>query len=155
MSAATRPSQEERARLAQAYRATTYRVHAPGGDIDLRLGAASATLELLLKEAGATCWAIVTAWNPQSHAQDDATNAAAQAELERRLALAGYRCLPGENLADDGGWPPEPTRFVFGMTAEAAQEWGSSFGQHAVVVGTGTGAPQLLWCVEGTERAAS
>lgn len=151
MSAATRPPDGARARLAQAYRATTYRVHAPGGDLDLRLGAASAALEGLLQEAGAVCWAIVTAWNPQSHAQDAATNAAAQAELERRLAQAGYRSLPGENIADDGGWPPEPTRFVFGMTAEAAQECGRSFGQHAVVVGSGAGAPQLLWCEEGSE----
>jgi hypothetical protein len=156
MSAATRPSQEGRARLARAYHATTYRVHAPGGDLDLRIGAPSATLEVLLKKSGAMCWAIVTAWNPQLHAQslaqDAATNALAQAELERRLAQAGYRSLPGENIADDGGWSPEPTRFVFGMMAETAQEFGRSFGQNAVVVGSGAGVPKLLWCAEGTER---
>lgn len=153
MSAATRSPDGERARLTQAYHATTYRVHAPGGGIDLRLGAASAALEGLLKAAGARYWAIVTACNPQSQAQDEATNAAAQAELERRLAQAGYCSFPGENIADDGGWPPEPTRFVFGMTAEAAQECGRIFGQNAVVVGRGAGAPQLLWCEEGTEGA--
>ncbi len=143
------------AALAEAYRATTYRVHAPGGAIDLRVGQASPALDGLLIEQGAACWAIVTAWNPQSRPQCESENTAAQAALERQLAQAGYRCLPAENIADDGLWPAEPGCFIFGMTRDAAVACGKAFAQRAVLVSGVSGVPELAWCtaeVMGTPR---
>lgn len=136
----------ERARLEAAYRATTYRIHAPRGDIDLRIGEASPALAALLHEAGADCWAIISACNPRSIHRDDATNSAAQSELTDCIALSGHRGLSGENVADDSNWLPEASCCVFGMTAARAREYGKRFAQHAVVVGGDTGIPQLLWC---------
>lgn len=136
----------ERARLEAAYRATTYRIHAPQGDIDLRIGDASPALDALLREMGADCWAIITAWNPGSKIQDAATNAAAQARLEELLSGNGFRWLPGENLAEAGDWPAEPTCLVFGMAVSAAQNCGRCFGQCAMIAGLVDGAPQLVWC---------
>ncbi len=136
----------ERARLEAAYRATTYRIHAPQGDIDLRIGGASPALDALLREMGADCWAIISAWNPGSKMQGAATNAAAQACLQEWLSGEGYRWLPGENCADAGGWPAEPTCFVFGISEAAARNGGSRFGQNAVLAGGAGTAPELVWC---------
>ena len=135
----------ERARLEAAYRATTYRIHAPQGDIDLRIGVASPALAALLREEGSDCWAIITAWNPGSKLQDAATNAAAQARLQEWLSGEGYRCLPGENCAD-ADWSAEPTCFVFGISEAAARTGGSRFGQNAVLRGGVETAPTLVWC---------
>ncbi|MCK6406266.1 MAG: DUF3293 domain-containing protein [Rhodocyclaceae bacterium] len=136
----------ERARLEAAYRATTYRIHAPQGDIDLRIGGASPALDALLREEGIYCWAIITAWNPGSKLLDAAANAAAQARLQEWLSGKGYRWLPGENLADVGGWVAEPTTLVFGMVAADARSCGWHFGQVAVVTGAVQMAPQIVWC---------
>jgi len=137
-----------RARLDEAYRTTCYRVQAPAGAIDLRIGIASAALDALLGELGAAGWAIVTAWNPHSVPQGTAANEAAQARLASELAAQGYRCLPGCNLAGDGNWPPEPSLFIAAMTPAAAARIAAAYGQNAVVVGERYGAPQLLWCRE-------
>jgi hypothetical protein len=135
-----------RARLEAAYRATTYRIHAPQGDIDLRIGEASPALDALLRETGTDCWAIVTAWNPRSQAQDSATNAAAQTRLQGWLSGQGYRWLAGENLADAGDWPAEPTCWVAGMPADLARECGAQYGQAAIVYGVREGAASIGWC---------
>lgn len=136
----------ERARLEKAYRATTYRIHAPQGDIDLRIGEASPALDSLLQQMGADCWAIITAWNPRSTLQAAATNAAAQARLAEWLSGNGFRWLPGKSLADAWDWPAEPTCFVFGMAVSAAQNCGRHFGQYAVIAGLVERAPQIVWC---------
>ena len=136
----------ERARLEQAYRATTYRIHTPQGDIDLRVGEPSPALAALLREAGTGSWAIMTAWNPASQPQDDAANAEAQARLQHWLDAQGYRWLKGENRADAGDWPPETSCVVLGLPADAALECGRAFGQNAVVTGDGAAVPQLVWC---------
>ena len=136
----------ERARLEAAYRATTYRIHAPQGDIDLRIGEASPALEALLREMGADCWAIITAWNPGSKLQDDATNAAAQTRLQEWLTGKGYRWLAGENLADAGDWLAEPTFWVAGMPLDVARNCGVRFGQSAIAYGGRNGAVSVEWC---------
>ena len=136
----------ERARLEQAYRATTYRIHTPQGDIDLRIGEPSPALAALLRETGTGNWAIMTAWNPASQQQNDAANAEAQACLQQWLSGNGYRWLPGENCADAGDWPAEPSCFVFGITEAAALIDGSRFGQTAVVTGGEEAVPKLVWC---------
>ncbi len=136
----------ERARLEAAYRATTYRIHTAGDDIDLRLGEASPALAALLREAGAERWAIVTAWNPASLVQAEATNSAAQARLQQWLSARGYRWQAGENRADAADWPPEPTCLVPGMSEAEARQCGAAFGQNAVVCGDGESVPRLVWC---------
>ncbi len=136
----------ERARLEQAYRATTYRVNAPSGDIDLRLGEPSPALAALLSEAGVVHWAIVTAWNPASRLRDTAANEAARARLHEWLSGKGYCWLPGANCANAGDWPPEVSCVVLGMPEAAALQCGSEFGQIAVVTGDGEAIPRLNWC---------
>lgn len=54
------------AELERAYRSTTYVVDAPEGAIGIRIGEPCPALDGLLAQLGVTCWAFVTAWNPQS-----------------------------------------------------------------------------------------
>lgn len=136
----------ERTRLEAAYRATTYRIFAPAGPIDLRIGEFSPALAALLRDAGVDCWAIVTAWNPGSSVQDLAVNAAAQLRLQEWLSGNGYRWLPGENRAEAGGWPPEATCFVFGISEAAARTCACLFQQNALVASSGEVGSQLVWC---------
>lgn len=136
----------ERARLEAAYRATTYRIHAPQGDIDLRIGQASPALAALLREGDVGVWAILSAWNPGSIQQNEATNHASLAQLEAWLSAHGYRWLPGENVADAGDWPAEASCFVLDMPECDALERGVSLLQNAVVTGDCDALPRLLWC---------
>ena len=138
----------ERARLEAVYRATTYRIHAPQGDIDLRIGEASAELDAMLRAFGVFCWAIVTAWNPRSVSSDVAANKSAQSSLEYWLKQTGMQSMCGQNLADNGFWPPEESLFVLGMSDAQACACGRRYFQNAVLIGAMGGVPQLLWCEE-------
>ena len=136
----------ERARLEAAYRATTYRVFAPEGVIDLRIGQASPALAALLREGDVGVWAILSACNPRSIQQNEAANHTSQAQLEVWLSERGYRWLPGANVADAGDWPAEASCFVLDMPESAALERGVSLLQNAVVTGDCDALPRLLWC---------
>ena len=136
----------ERARLEAAYRATTYRIHAPAGDINLRLDQPSSVFAALLTESATRHWAILTACNPASQLQDAAANGEAQARLQQWLKAHGYRWLAGENTAEACDWPPEASCVVLGLTVAAARQCGVIFGQNAVVTGDGDAIPRLQWC---------
>ncbi|TXG88481.1 MAG: DUF3293 domain-containing protein [Rhodocyclaceae bacterium] len=136
----------ERTRLQAAYRATTYRIHAPAGDIDLHLDEPSPPFAALLHSEGVAHWAILTACNPASQLQDPAANAEAQARLQQWLDARGYRWLAGESRANAGDWPQEASFAVLGLPVAAAQQCGASFGQNAIVIGDSEATPRLLWC---------
>ncbi|HNN07371.1 MAG TPA: DUF3293 domain-containing protein [Azospira sp.] len=136
----------ERARLEAAYRATTYRIHAPAGDIHLRLDVPSPVFAALLTESATRHWAILTACNPASQLQDAAANGEAQARLQQWLKAHGYRWLAGENMAEACDWPPEASCVVLGLPVAAARQCGAIFGQNAVVAGDGDAIPRLQWC---------
>ncbi|MCY1702333.1 DUF3293 domain-containing protein [Deinococcus sp. SL84] len=97
-------------------------------------------------------WGIVTAWNPAGQQADSGSNAARQAELERRLRSLGRPFFPGHN--GEGEWR-EPTFIVRGLGLAELAGLGGDFGQAAVLHGSGTRAA-LLWLggtqVTGAER---
>ncbi|ADY26217.1 hypothetical protein Deipr_1065 [Deinococcus proteolyticus MRP] len=97
-------------------------------------------------------WGIVTAWNPAGQQADSSSNAARQAELERRLRSLGRPFFPGHN--GEGEWQ-EPTFIVRGLGPAELAGLGGDFGQAAVLHGSGTRAA-LLWLdgsqVTGAER---
>lgn len=126
--------------LAAAYRATTYRVEAPGGRVDVRIGEAAPALDPC-----GPCWAIVTACNPGSVRLAAADNARRQALLAARVAASGWRFLPACNLADDGDWPSEPSLLILGIGAPAATALAAEFGQNALVAGDAGERARLVW----------
>lgn len=138
-----------RAGLERAYRRTTYRVDAPGGSIDLRIGEASPALDALLRSEGVDCWAFVTAWNPRSEKLSIKNNRLRNIALCGELRCAGLRWWPGQGVGDGGDWPPEDSLLVLGLNAVDALALGRRHGQHAVVTGRVGECAVLRWCDRG------
>ena len=131
--------------LEAAYRATTYRVYLPDGRCDLHPGVASETLRCWLETAGATCFAVLTAYNPASLPLDEIENRSRQSQLECELLDSGYETYVGENVADDAAWPVEESCFVPDIAVAEAMALGERYGQNAVLCGGADGVPELLW----------
>ena len=134
--------------LLEAYRCTTYRLAAPGGYIDIRIGRRHPRLDVLLSALSVTEWAFITAWNPGSNLGSTAQNTAAQVELERIVREGGHAFYPGEGIPDLAGWAPERSLWIAGVARAAAVELGRRFGQKAIVVGSSGASAELLLCDE-------
>jgi hypothetical protein len=119
------------AELIAAYKATTYRVATL--DIDIRIGRATAALDLLLEQYGATEWAFISAWNPMSVEPPATDNDAAHRQLVE--VVAAFPHFEGQGIGDDGLWPPERSLLILGVGLAEAVELGRRFRQHAVVCG--------------------
>ena len=132
--------------LLTAYRRTSFNVSTPAGIISLRCGRRSPELDALLKEAGTSCWAYLTAYNPNSQQLSAEENRRRQDDLVAEVS-AKSRVLHGEGAGDEGDWPPEPSVLVLGMNRQEAERVGSKYGQNAVVVGVLGGPAELLICV--------
>jgi hypothetical protein len=126
-----------------AYRRAVYRVDAPAGSFDLRIGERSERLDALLVEHGVRVWGLVTAVNPGSVRRTDEDNRARTARLCARIEELGRRWLPTRGLDPDGAWPDEPGFLVLGADARETVALGRAFEQAAVVVG-GAGGPAEL-----------
>lgn len=127
------------------YRATSYCVFLPGACCELRIDQPSAPLQAWLKEAGASTFAIITAYNPGSEQAGASRNAERQSQLECDLLEGNYEPYAGENVADEGGWPVEETCFVPDILLEDACALGEDYGQCAIVWGGADGVPRLYW----------
>ena len=132
--------------LEGAYRQTTYRVEVDGVSYPIRIGRRHRTLDRALRAAGATRWACITAFNPQSVRRSARENARRNAALKRRLRESGIRWHPTEAIADDGAWPPESGVLALGVSRGMAEGIGREFDQAAVVWGCVGGKAALLWC---------
>lgn len=131
--------------LEAAYQATTYRVELPGQTLALRVGQAEPQLDAWLRQEGGACWAIITAWNPESRPLGLTENSRRQEKLRQMLLDWGYRFFPAENRSDSGVWPPEPSFFVLGIPREKALELAGGWAQNAILWGGIAKIPQLLW----------
>ena len=143
-----RESLRDFADLEAAYRSCTYRVFLPGGEVDLRIGEANASLARWLAEEGASSWVILTAHNPGSQQLDPAENAERQSQLECALLELNYTAFAGENVADENGWPKEESCFVPDVDQKNSLALAHRFGQNAVVFGEGDSFPHLIWVEE-------
>src|SRR5262245_38896458 len=130
--------------LLEAYRKTSFLADTPVGRLRIRVGERCADLDRLLVEAGVRAWTYVTAYNPGSIELSEKVNRERQAQLESEIARAGYTAFAGEGVADDGGWRPEPSLLVLGISREHALRLGQEFGQLAVVYGEFKRPAELL-----------
>jgi len=131
--------------LAEQYSATSYMVEIPGAPLRLRIGQANAALDELLRRHGATTWAFITAWNPQSIPADLRANERDNAALLERIIRMGYPVLPGIGIGDEGGWA-EASFFIIGIPRADALQLGRSYDQRAIVAGEQGAPPELVWC---------
>lgn len=127
-----------------AYRRAIYRVDAPAGPIDLRIGRRSAALDALLAERGARRWGFLTAVNPGSVRLPAADNEERTARLGARLEELGWKRLTGSGLDPLERWPAEPSFLVLDVDADAVAALAREFGQAAIVVGEAGTAARLL-----------
>lgn len=139
---------DPRGRWEAAYRATEYRVPLPAlDDLVLRVDRQDATADRKLRDLCGvrTHWAVLTPCNPVSQMLDDATNARRLRECEAALAQRGLRYCLARNHDPQGEWPDEPGFLLCDPPAGAAEELGREFGQNAILLGTLSEAPGLLW----------
>ncbi|MGH7389680.1 MAG: DUF3293 domain-containing protein [Candidatus Rokuibacteriota bacterium] len=132
--------------LLEAYRRTGFVANTPKGRLRLRVGRRCGELDDLLAGHGVTTWTYVTAFNPRSMPLPAEENWARQRELERSVAELGLVSYPGEGIADDGRWPPEPSLLVLGIGRNDAVRLGQQFGQLAVVYGELGQEAELVVC---------
>lgn len=137
----------EEARL-EAYRRTRFVVDTPTGRLCLRVGRRCVELDDLLAGHSVTTWAYVTAFNPGSRLLPAEENSVRQHELERSVAGLGLASYPGEGIADDSRWPPEPSLLVLGIRRNDAVRLGRQFGQLALVYGELGQEAELIVCGE-------
>lgn len=138
---------EKSRKLNALYSATTYRVFVPAGPpIDVRVGARSSELDLLLTRQGAATWAFITACNPGSQPVPAADNEARHAELLSALKASGRRYLTAVGIPNSGEWEPEASAIVLDIATEDAIALARRFGQNAIVAGRRGGEAELVYC---------
>lgn len=127
----------------QGYRATTYAVTLPDGNLlGLRLDDPSAQADAFLRRAKAQTITCLNAWNPRSRILNVTRNMAAHQRLRRDLA--GYTTLPHLGVPDRPTWRPEPGFAVLDLETEKAMALAQRHGQFGLVRYERGGAAELL-----------
>jgi len=144
---------QEVTRLREAYRRTTYRVWAPGAQLQLRAGKPDAALAKLLREAWVQGAALLTAWNPGSRRCTREENESAQQRLIEELAQGGHPCLRARNEPDAAGgtgedWTEESV-LALDLTLPAARALALRYGQLAFLWIDARATPQLVMAAAG------
>lgn len=119
--------------LLAAYRATLYRVQAPGRELLLRVDQHNAQLARLLRGAWINRAALLTAWNPGSQPLATERNLVLQKQLVDELEAAGHPCLAGRNEApaqSGAGWD-EQSVLALDIDLPAARAIAARYGQLA------------------------
>lgn len=129
--------------LLDAYRATEYRVHMPGGSLVLRIGRHDPGLAALMNDHDCTTAAYITACNPRSRVCDEDWNRRAQERLKARLDASGWTWIDGLGVDPDGTHPGEPSVLVLGIEPADAHAVGCEFEQDAIVVAGADATPRL------------
>ena len=119
--------------LDAAYRIAIYRIEAPGGAIELTVGARSAALDALLGALGGAEAALVSAANPGSRRLSPEENRERHDRLRERVEAGGWRSVAGGSAAPDGDWS-EAQLLVIGISETEAVDLARDFGQAAIVV---------------------
>jgi hypothetical protein len=126
-----------------AYQQTEYRVLGSVPAV-LQVGVRCAPLVILHQLHHTDCSAFVTACNPRGELLDDAVNTQRQAALALEISRLGRLAIDGIGRHPQGGWPPEPSFLVPGLTRAAAQQLGRQFEQNAILWSDADAMPQLI-----------
>jgi hypothetical protein len=130
--------------LESAFRRACYRVHAPRGDLVLRVDVFEPELETLLHANHVQEAALLTAFNPHGRRQPPFRNRQAQRALRAELLQSGLEILEGRNEDPRGLWPAEPTLLALGLSLPVAHHVALRYGQAAFLWLDATGTPRLV-----------
>ena len=137
--------------LLSSYRNAIYRVAAPAGNVDLKVGVRSSELSALLEKHGARSAAFITACNPRSEPRTSTCNTRANRALRQAITALGLRTLTGVGFDQQGAWPGEESLLVLNISQDAALALGRKFQQHAVIWIGADARPGLLLCGEDAD----
>ena len=132
------------AALADAFRATSYRVETTAGIFDLRIGMLNPDFDIFLRCQGANCWGLLTAYNPGG-VRCDEDNQEGQRRLLEQLKELGWIFLSACNVADDSAWPDEPSVLILQVNETKLITLAAEFAQLAIVCSEVGAAPRLVW----------
>jgi len=88
---------------------------------------------------------LVTAYNPQAQAQDEASNRQRNHALRQRLDAGGHVYLTSDSRARDGAWPTEPGVCLLDMPRPEAIALARDFDQAALLAIPRQGWASLVW----------
>lgn len=130
--------------LDSVFRATSYRVESDDGIFGLRIGVHDPAFDDFLRQQGASCWGLLTAYNPGGIRCDD-ENPLRQMQLLERLQRLNWTCHLACNVADEVGWPVEPGFLILQVSEQEVCGLAAEFSQRACVCGDIGAAPRLVW----------
>ncbi len=131
--------------LVLAFEETEYHVFGDAS-FTLRVGVFSKSLGVLYEQEQTSSGAFVTAWNPFSIEEDEATNHKNQTLLKIQIASMGLKIFEGLGKHPSNDWPGEESVFALGISLEDAKTIGSKFGQHAFIWCGIDCIPKLIFC---------
>ncbi|MEO1621210.1 MAG: DUF3293 domain-containing protein [Cyanobacteria bacterium J06632_3] len=140
-------SQQQRLALDVAYQQTLYEIFVESQVISLRVNCPNSALDNLLQQYQHSCWAFVTAYNPYSQQLSVAENESNHAALEAEVKRLELLYFPAVGRDPAGAWPSEASVFVMGVERERAIALGNEFSQNAILYGTLSSPPHLIWLV--------
>lgn len=141
----SQPPQEEFHALAAAYKKTLYAVQIGGETVNIRVGNHTPSITALLQKYQQTTWALITAHNPHSQLTDTAQNTRQTLALEKAIQQLARPYLSAVNIDPQGNWPDENSFFIIGINQTQAITLGQRFHQNAILFGTLTTQPHLIW----------
>ncbi len=131
--------------LDAAYRRTTYWVEAPDRYYAVRIDEQHTELDAFLNSQGHRCWAVVTAFNPQSQLLPPPENRVLAEQLQHEIDAARLKSLPATATGWSGDWPPESGLLIVGISQADARDLARKFQQKALVFGESGCRARLLW----------
>jgi hypothetical protein len=131
--------------LESAFRRTRYRVLTPDAELLLRVDQRAPALADLLRKSGASCAALLTAFNPAGSRYPPFRNRQWQRQLGRELARQGHVLLPARNEDPRGLWPTEASLLVLDLPPAEARRIAARYRQVAFLWLDAAGTPRLIF----------
>ena len=133
--------------LDSAFRATSYRIETDEGVFTVRIARLHCAFDAYLRRKGASCWGLLTAYNPGA-IRCAGQNAAQHERLRERLKARGWTVLPALNVPDDAAAPVEPGFLLLQASEKEVAELAADFAQVAFVCGNIGASARLIYVAD-------
>ncbi len=130
--------------LLAAFQEAHYRITTAHGEWLLRVDEPAPELVVVLRKAGASHAALLTAFNPDGRRATPWRNRRAQLQLHADLLRTGLRVLAGRNEDPRRHWPEEPSFLVVGLRLPDARHNAARYRQAVFLWMRADGTPRLV-----------
>jgi hypothetical protein len=136
---------QNKKRLIDLYMSATYIIEASSHIFEYSPSRENREFQEFLKNNRISCWALITADNPNSTRTDEEKNSAFRKLLAQDLS--GYKKLRCVGM-DEASSHHEIGYFVAGISREAIRKIAMKYGQNAVIYGSEDLPVEVLWIPE-------